>query len=72
MVSLPLFFRFWCSKKFVKTERILRQSRARIMRFLSFAKADGIIRIVVIVCGLTAENYHIIQQAFAERFYREP
>ena len=28
--------------------------------------------ILKIVCGLTAENYHIIQQAFAERFYREP
>ena len=28
--------------------------------------------IMIIAYGLTKENDHIIQQAFAERFYREP
>ena len=40
-------------------------------RFLSFAKIDGTM-ILIITRSLTAENDHIIQPAFAERFYREP
>ncbi len=28
--------------------------------------------ILIIAYGLTKENDHIIQQAFAKRFYREP